>query len=624
VVELGERVQALRESASVDVRRVMRVARLLRVGGRRLVVAWLTTQVVLTATSVLAVITLGQVIGRSTTVTEGGARSGLVGALVAFGAVAVVEQVLGALQGTLAYVLSRSIDGEVRSRLRAAMSSPTTITLSEDPAALDLVSAMRLGNYRTAGGAAVSIVDIAFRYGRTIAQALVLARFSPVLAALLFIVLLYGRRRFNLALRMATDAMKDIRPALRRAWYIGTLVDSPNVAKENRIFGSGPFLVDLREGIWRPALHQLAVARRKMIASYARTGLVITAAFAAVNLLLARSGLQGVVEVGLLATYLTAASRMAAVSHIGDSEILMFGGAQLEALIELEDKAVELRGHDSVVAELAAAAPHVGIRFEGVGFAYPGRPAAVFDGLDLTINAGQSLAVVGLNGAGKTTLIKLLSMLYRPDVGRITVDGVDLADVDAEAWRRRLAVIFQDFVHYPVSAADNIRFGAPGLRNDAAVAQAARHAGAAELVAALPSGRDTTLSKSYAGGTDLSGGQWQRIALARALYAVEAGAGVLVLDEPTANLDVRAEAELFDRFIDLTAGLTTILVSHRFSTVRKADRIVVIDEGRVRQDGTHEDLMAQDGPYRDLFNLQAARFQTDTDLTAPTEVDAAS
>jgi len=206
------------------------------------------------------------------------------------------------------------------------------------------------------------------------------------------------------------------------------------------------------------------------------------------------------------------------------------------------------------------------------------------------------LAIVGDNGAGKTTLVKLLARLYDPGEGRITVDGRDLRTLDPLAWRQRLAAVFQDFVHYELSAADNIGFGAPQRLHDTeALRRAATRAGALDLIERLPSGWATVLSPGYAGGVDLSGGQWQRIALARALFAVEAGAGVLILDEPTAALDVRAEAELFDRFLSLTQGLTAIIVSHRFSTVRRADRIAVLAEGRIVEQGTHAELLALGG-----------------------------
>jgi ATP-binding cassette subfamily B protein len=249
------------------------------------------------------------------------------------------------------------------------------------------------------------------------------------------------------------------------------------------------------------------------------------------------------------------------------------------------------------------------IAFEKVSFAYPGGGREVLRELDLEFPAGTSTAIVGLNGAGKTTLVKLLSKLYEPTGGRISVDGVALDEFDARSWQRRLAVIYQDYVRYELDAAINIGLGAPGRMGDPeALERAIAWAGATEVIAALPDGLATVLSSRYSGGVDLSGGQWQRIALARALFAVQAGASVLVLDEPTAQLDVRAEVAFFDRFLEITRGLTTVVISHRFSTVRRADRIVVLDGGRVTEQGSHEELIAAGGAYANLFGLQARRF----------------
>jgi ABC-type multidrug transport system fused ATPase/permease subunit len=245
------------------------------------------------------------------------------------------------------------------------------------------------------------------------------------------------------------------------------------------------------------------------------------------------------------------------------------------------------------------------IRFRDVSFGYPGTGALVLDRLDLTIPAGTSLAIVGQNGAGKTTLAKLICRLYDPSAGAIEIDGVDLRELSIPAWRARVAAVFQDFIKFELPLRDNV---APGGAPDSAVRTALEAAGAANLASL-----DTVLSRGYAGGTDLSGGQWQRVALARALCRVQLGAGVVLLDEPTAQLDVRGEAEIFDRILAATRQCTTILISHRFSTVRHADRICVLEHGRVVELGTHDELMARGGRYHTMFQLQAQRFNATED-----------
>jgi ABC-type multidrug transport system fused ATPase/permease subunit len=244
--------------------------------------------------------------------------------------------------------------------------------------------------------------------------------------------------------------------------------------------------------------------------------------------------------------------------------------------------------------------PRVALRLRQVGFTYPGAGRAVLDGLDLTVEAGTSLAVVGLNGAGKTTLAKLVCGLYEPTRGAVEIDGVDLRDLDPHLWRRRVTAVFQDFIRYQMSLQVNVApLGAPDETVEAALSEAGAD-GVAEL--------ETLLSSGYDGGTDLSGGQWQRVAVARALCAVRQGAGVVILDEPTAQMDVRGEAKIFQRILEATRGCTTLLISHRFSTVRHADRICVLEAGRVAELGTHDELMALGGRYRHMFDLQASRF----------------
>jgi ATP-binding cassette subfamily B protein len=249
------------------------------------------------------------------------------------------------------------------------------------------------------------------------------------------------------------------------------------------------------------------------------------------------------------------------------------------------------------------------VHFDGVGFSYLGTGRPVLDNVDLQLRPGEVLGVVGVNGAGKTTLMKLLAGLYRPSTGRITVHGTDLAAVDLQAWRRWLAVLFQDFVKYPLTVADNVALAAPEHRTDrAGILAALRAAGAQEMVDTLPDGLDTVLWRGGDGGADLSGGQWQRLAIARMLFAVGHGRRILVLDEPTAHLDVQAEADFYRAVVSAVSGVTVVLISHRLPTLRNADRIVVLDAGAIVECGSHDALLEQGGTYARLFRLQAARF----------------
>jgi ABC-type multidrug transport system fused ATPase/permease subunit len=252
------------------------------------------------------------------------------------------------------------------------------------------------------------------------------------------------------------------------------------------------------------------------------------------------------------------------------------------------------------------------IRFRNVSFAYPSTNQPVLAGFDLTIPAGSSLAIVGQNGAGKTTIAKLLCRLYDPQEGAIEMDGVDLRSFNSVEWRARVTAVFQDFIRFELPLRDNV---APGGAPDEAIQAALAEAGASNLASL-----DTVLARGYPGGTDLSGGQWQRVALARALCAVRLGAGLVLLDEPTAQLDVRGEAEIFDRILRATRNTTTILISHRFSTVRHADRICVLEHGRVVELGSHDQLMAAGGRYRTMFDLQAARFGEEEEEGAALDV----
>jgi ATP-binding cassette subfamily B protein len=248
-----------------------------------------------------------------------------------------------------------------------------------------------------------------------------------------------------------------------------------------------------------------------------------------------------------------------------------------------------------------------GIAFEEVGFRYPGAERWAVRGVSFTLRAGEVLALVGENGAGKTTLVKLLARLYDPDEGRILLDGHDLREYDLATLRANIGVIFQDFVHYHFTAAENIAVGEVEARGDRArIVAAAERAMADEVIRRLPNGYDQVIGRRFRTGVELSGGEWQKIAIARAYLR---DAQLLILDEPTAALDARAEFEVFERFKELTAGKTAVLISHRFSSVRMADRILVLAEGRLVEMGTHQELVAKKGPYAELFELQAAAYR---------------
>lgn len=278
-----------------------------------------------------------------------------------------------------------------------------------------------------------------------------------------------------------------------------------------------------------------------------------------------------------------------------------------------------ITGHERAVraAHTAARAPaepvtirqDAAITFEHVHFRYPGADRDLLRDVRLTIPTGRSTAIVGLNGAGKTTMIKLLAGFHTPTHGRITVGEHDLGDLDPVAWRQRIAALTQNFTRFDLTLRDNVLLGAAHRPPDhGALLDAITLANAREILEALPHGLDTVLSPRYHGGVGLSGGQWQRIALARALYAQAMGASLVVLDEPTAQLDPRAEAAFHQEFFELTAGVTTLVIAHRFSTVRRTDAIAVLDGGTITEHGTHDELLARSGTYATMFRLQADRF----------------
>jgi ABC-type transport system involved in cytochrome bd biosynthesis fused ATPase/permease subunit len=390
----------------------------------------------------------------------------------------------------------------------------------------------------------------------------------------------------------------EVRGAQRDADYAFRLAVDPPASKELRLFGLVNWTID-RFVARRTRLHDLQyTATRLRERPLAWSILIVTAANILVFWMLASAVAGGTITLGEVVVYAQCAVGTAMIAFGGLSWALDGAAAPVASVLRLRH-AMAPAGALAAGSGAAAQLPAREIRFRDVTFAYQDG-APVLDGLDLTIPAGTSLAIVGQNGAGKTTLAKLLCRLYDPQSGAIEVDGVNLRELDIAAWRSLLAAVFQDFVRFELPLRDNV---APaGAREDAVLA-ALRDAGAEHLA-----GLDTILARGYEGGTDLSGGQWQRVALARALCAVHMGAGVVLLDEPTAQLDVRGEAEIFQRLLAATRRCTTILISHRFSTVRHADRICVLEGGRVIELGSHDQLMARGGRYKTMFDLQAQRF----------------
>ena len=397
---------------------------------------------------------------------------------------------------------------------------------------------------------------------------------------------------------------EEVRAAQRDSDYMYQLAVTPPAAKELRLFGLANWTID-RFISRRTRLHELQYAATRLRERpLTWSMLLVIGANVVVFWSLASAAADGLLDLGALATYAQSAVGASMIAFGGLNWALDGAAAPVAAVLRLEPD-MRTAGALSNGSRRAPGMPAHQIRFRDVRFAYPGSQLNVLDGFDVVIPAGSSLAIVGPNGAGKTTLAKLLCRLYDPQAGTIEVDGIDLRKLDLESWRARVTAVFQDFIRFELSLRDNV---APHGAPDDAIVTALTAAGAAHLA-----DLDTVLARGYDLGTDLSGGQWQRVALARALCAVQLGAGLVLLDEPTAQLDVRGEAEIFERLLGATRSCTTILISHRFSTVRHADRICVLEHGRVVELGTHAELMALGGRYRTMFDLQAQRFSATED-----------
>jgi ATP-binding cassette subfamily B protein len=595
----------------------MRLVRLLPTGGWVLLVAGCLVHLAAALCRPLSAAAGGYLVA---TLSGGAAESATLVAIGALIAVLLATHVTDAAREVFGDLLTRRIDGSVRREVRRLALAPDSIEHLEtaefhDDAVRASDTGYDLGRVRSPGAAAIGQLVVVFRFVSALAATALLARFSVPLAVALFAASVVVRARIRRQWTHLVSVKDAAAPDQRRLAYLSELATGP-AGKEVRLFGLEGWLVRRRRGLAfrasAPTWRQLwGVLRAQKLT----VGLVTAAAAAA----LAAPGfavLSGRISSAALVTAVLAAWAIFDIASMGreafDIEYGMSGVAALDRLRDRYSRTMHARGAPTAVRE-PSLAPVVAqpplVQFERVSFSYPGNARPVLDDVSLTLRPGRTVALVGPNGVGKTTLIKLLAGLYRPTAGRILVDGRDLADSDMTAWRRRMAVVFQDFLRYPASVADNVAFAAPQWRHDTAgVADALRRAGAEELVTALPLGTDTSLWREGAGGVDMSGGQWQQIAIARALFAIAHGRRLVVLDEPTAHLDVAAEAAFYDRVVTAMPNATVVLISHRFSTVRRADHIVLLRAGRVTEEGNHETLMAADGEYSRLFRLQSARF----------------
>ena len=470
----------------------------------------------------------------------------------------------------------------------------------------------RLQNARREGGyKPTELINDTFQIVQNsitmISFAVLLLRFNPWLVVILLATSIpafiaetrFSEQGFRLLTRRA--------PETRQINYLARLLTEDGAAKEIKLFNLGETLLKRYMMLFEKFFQEDKALARKRAAVGFSLGLITTAGFYGSYAWIVWYTVQGKISLGDMTLYLaifrqgqaTFQSILSAVGNIYENNLFM---ANYFEFLGLQPQLGLTGGHQKLPVPLIG-----GIEFRGVGFRYPENGEWALRDINLTIRPGEKIALVGHNGAGKTTLIKLLSRLYDPTEGNILIDGIDIRDLALIELHKRIGVIFQDFVRYHLPASENIGFGQIEAVDDMKrIIDSARKSGADAVIENLPEGYDTMLGRWFHGGHELSLGQWQKIALARAFMR---DAEILVLDEPTASLDAATEYEIFRHFQELTEGKMAILISHRFSTVRMADRIVVIDAGQITELGTHEELMRLEGTYARLFAMQAEGYR---------------
>jgi ATP-binding cassette, subfamily B, bacterial len=439
-----------------------------------------------------------------------------------------------------------------------------------------------------------------------VSYGVLLAHFSPWAVAVL---LLAGVPAFVAEAKFSGDAFRLFRwrsPETRMQLYLETVLGREDHAKEVKLYGLGPRLLERYRDIFRRIYREdRALTLRRDAWGFA-LGLIATAALYGAYAWIAVSTVARAITLGQMTMYVALFRQ----GQSGVSAILAAVGGMYEDNLYLSTLYEYLETPVPQRSGAAVRGPHPedGIRFEDVGFTYPDAEEPALEHITLQLRPGESLALVGENGSGKTTLIKLLTRLYAPTSGRILLDGQDLAAWDETALRERIGVIFQDFARYQMLVGENVGAGDERFFEDETRWRTAAAKGrASEFIETLPQGYNTQLGKWFRDGRELSGGQWQKIALSRAFMRTRAD--ILVLDEPTAAMDAQAEAEVFEHFRQLSRERITILISHRFSTVRMADQIAVLNRGAIVERGSHEELMRLNGTYARLFSLQARGYR---------------
>jgi ATP-binding cassette subfamily B protein len=517
---------------------------------------------------------------------------------------------VSALLNTLRNITQQLLQNSVSMRIQLmVMKKAASLDLEffEDPASYDLLRRAQNDSINRP----VLMIATAFGLLQTMLTLITMIAFLFAVSWILAIVVLlspvpafiadtrYGWRGYNIA-RWGSRL-------LRRMTYMVNLVTTDSFAKEVKLFGLGGYFVER----YRLIANVFYDTQRSQLVRRYLTGFALgnlsTIVTSLTYLYIALQAIAGRLSLGALTAYTQAAVQ---VQNSIQSILSGFSGMYEHNLYL--NNLVELMANQPSLPVAAEPTPvpqplRGEIRFENVTFVYPGSETKALDGVSFTIAAGETLAVVGRNGAGKTTLFKLICRLYDPSDGRILIDGVDIREFEPNELRRQIGAMFQVYVDYQATAAENIGLGnVPEITNRDAVVTASKEAGSDELIAGLPAGYDTALGKWFDAGVNLSGGEWQKVALARAFMREEAR--ILLLDEPTSALDAQAEYDLFERLRSLTRGRTAVYISHRFSTVRRADRIVFLEHGRLVEEGTHEQLMRLGGRYARLFRMQAAAY----------------